>query len=445
MNQPQAQSPGVPSSARRPPPTDLTLKEIAVAALYGFAVMILVGLFLLFLIQPLGHEAWYDLARSMVIFVAALGALPAGYISYRRQQTLEAQRQVDRDKHELAFHIEQNRLRELNQALERAKIEDRRKRLGDATVQLGSDKAAVRVSGVYSLCHLADEWPEMRQTIANILCAYLRMPFDSAEASAPNEALVRRLVLEEIVARLRVPSGWPPPPAALPDTSWSMLSFDISGAYLVDATFAQVVVLGSFVAEGARFAGEKVDLSGASFSGRFTNFSGAKFEAVDLVASKVRFDGGAALFEGTEFHADSCDFNEARFLAGHTSFIKAYFASGDLVFDSSTFKDASFDEARFFGGSNSWNEVQMIGDHASFVRAKFGGDETSFNPELFANYISAQGAEFRSKQTSFEGIRVEGKTRLFEAATVAGAVTDRIGNQRVFSTPSPIDVLVGVK
>ena len=42
---------------------------------------------------------------------------------------------------------------------------------------LGSDKAAARLAGLYALEHLAQDNPGHRQTIVNVICAYLRMPF----------------------------------------------------------------------------------------------------------------------------------------------------------------------------------------------------------------------------------------------------------------------------
>lgn len=46
-----------------------------------------------------------------------------------------------------------------------------------ATEQLGSDKAPVRLGGLYAFERLAQDNPIHRQTIVNVICAYLRMPF----------------------------------------------------------------------------------------------------------------------------------------------------------------------------------------------------------------------------------------------------------------------------
>jgi hypothetical protein len=46
-----------------------------------------------------------------------------------------------------------------------------------AVEQLGSEKAPVRLGGLYALERLAQDNKEHRQTIVNVICAYLRMPF----------------------------------------------------------------------------------------------------------------------------------------------------------------------------------------------------------------------------------------------------------------------------
>jgi len=55
-----------------------------------------------------------------------------------------------------------------------------------AVGQLSSDKAPVRFGGLCALERIAQDNPSHRQTIVNIICAYLRMPFSpTATASQP--------------------------------------------------------------------------------------------------------------------------------------------------------------------------------------------------------------------------------------------------------------------
>jgi hypothetical protein len=46
-----------------------------------------------------------------------------------------------------------------------------------AAEQLGSDKAAVRLAGLYALERLGQDNPKLRQTVFDVWCAYLRMPY----------------------------------------------------------------------------------------------------------------------------------------------------------------------------------------------------------------------------------------------------------------------------
>ncbi|WHT22421.1 hypothetical protein N8J89_15525 [Crossiella sp. CA-258035] len=46
-----------------------------------------------------------------------------------------------------------------------------------AADQLGSDKARVRLNGLYALARLAEGNADHRQMIVDLICAYLRMPY----------------------------------------------------------------------------------------------------------------------------------------------------------------------------------------------------------------------------------------------------------------------------
>jgi len=121
-------------------------------------------------LQPTDHEAWADVVRSTVLALGLLGAVPAGYVAYRKQQTTEAEHEHDQLK-------ERRRQAELNNANERATAKDFRDRYTAAATQIGSDKAPIRLAGVYALAQLADQWgrtePDQRQTCIDVLCSYL--------------------------------------------------------------------------------------------------------------------------------------------------------------------------------------------------------------------------------------------------------------------------------
>ena len=81
----------------------------------------------------------------------------------------------------------------------RAEADALAKRYQEAATQLGHDKAAVRLAGVYAMGRLADDWPEQRQPCVDVLCAYLRMPIQhETTQAADGEKHVRIAILRLI-------------------------------------------------------------------------------------------------------------------------------------------------------------------------------------------------------------------------------------------------------
>jgi hypothetical protein len=111
-------------------------------------------------------------------------------------------------------------------------------RFATAAEQLGSDKPqAVRLAGVYAMAGLADDWEENRQTCVEVLCAYLRMPYEpdpGDEAQEPERLAfrasheVRRTVVRVITAHLRDHAI----------KSWQGLNFDFTGAVFDGGDFS---------------------------------------------------------------------------------------------------------------------------------------------------------------------------------------------------------------
>ena len=68
---------------------------------------------------------------------------------------------------------------QLKQTLAEQRSRGLNERFATAADRLGSDKPpAVRLAGVYAMAGLADDWEENRQTCVDVLCGYLRMPYD---------------------------------------------------------------------------------------------------------------------------------------------------------------------------------------------------------------------------------------------------------------------------
>jgi uncharacterized protein YjbI with pentapeptide repeats len=252
-----------------------------------------------------------------------------------------------------------------------------------AVEQLGSDKAPVRLGGLYALERLAQDNPAHRQTIVNVICAYLRMPFSpTAPAGKPEleateeprerdtEAGTRidaigdtwhqerqvRLTAQRIIAEhLRDDraedkrSTGPPSPRF-----WSDIRLDLAGATLIDFYFVYGVMADA-------------NFSGAAFSGD-ARFDGATFTG-DAWFGGATFTGDA-WFEGATFTGDAW-FTKATF-SRHAWFTKATF-SRDARFGGATFsRDAWFEGATF--SRDAWFTNALVSGDARFSVATFRHD-----------------------------------------------------------------------
>ena len=157
---------------------------------------------------------------SMMVTRKSVQAAERG-IAINEQANIDARDRYERDLQERA----QERLAGQNRWLE----DQYSARFGAATAQLGDEKAAVRLAGVYALARLADDWDHQRQTCVNVLCAYLRMPWPLDENTADRE--VRKTVVSAIADRC---STSPPHHDLNKRAAWADLHFDFAGAEFMD-------------------------------------------------------------------------------------------------------------------------------------------------------------------------------------------------------------------
>ena len=235
-------------------------------------------------------------------------------------------------------------------------------RYATAVEQLGHEKAPVRLGALYSLEHLAQDNPEYRQTVVDVVCAYLRMPYTlpaqteldaeqveemaspaNGQERAPHPAPERDPTREELQVRqtaqrlladhLRCPpqtSGQdaqllPPSPQ---QAFWPGISVDLTGAVLVGFNFARVAVIqAQFYAASFH---DNTMFYDTSVHGDAT-FAGATFQG-DAVFYDTNFQGDAT-FSRASFHRDA-------------TFAGATF-QGDALFHDTSFQR----EAKFYGAS----------------------------------------------------------------------------------------------
>jgi hypothetical protein len=115
-----------------------------------------------------------DLLKIALSVVAGLGGVVLLAVNYRKQRVTE-------NEHALAV-----------EKAGRETVQGFNERLGAAAEQLAHESPAVRLTGVYSLAGLADDWVDKRQVCVDVLCGYLRL---QPEVVTSGEAEVRQAVL----------------------------------------------------------------------------------------------------------------------------------------------------------------------------------------------------------------------------------------------------------
>jgi Pentapeptide repeats (9 copies) len=225
------------------------------------------------------HADVLELVKTTLAISAFVGAVLTGVYAYRKQRLAEGDAQ-------------------------RADEAQFATRYVTAAEQLGHESAAVRLAGVYAMAHLADDWSDQRQTCIDVLCAYLRIPYEIDVSSSHyriGEREVRRSLIRTIRNHLR--SGYSA-------VIWTGYNFSFEGAVF-----------------------DCGDLSRAQLTGGHVSFHGAKFVSGTFQFDHVTFSGAHLWFTGTEFAGARVSFRGADFAGGAVSFKGARFAGGKVIFE----------------------------------------------------------------------------------------------------------------
>jgi uncharacterized protein YjbI with pentapeptide repeats len=360
---------------------------LALACAIAITVLI-IGLHVLhfraFKPEPLLTSATlYNLIKIAFGFAAGVGGVVALVTAYRRQRVAEIAQ-------ELAGRSEQ---REVTRLLN--------ERYATAAGQLGHDSPAIRLAGVYAMASLADDWPEQQQTCVDVLCAYLRMPYQprpSDDAPAGDHQAyralseVRRTVITVITARLQQDAKRP-----LGVQDWRGLSLDFTGAAIDGGNFSQAQFTGQVSFKDAEFSGGDISFYGADLSGpvsfdgaRFyggaVRFDDANFSGYAVTFYHADFSGGEVSFDGAKFSAGVVRFDNARFGGASVSFRNAHFSAGTVRFDSVVFNAGTtdFESANFSGTEITFWHTKFSGGTVSFPHAGFSGGSVSLESADFS-------------------------------------------------------------
>ncbi|WP_426505409.1 pentapeptide repeat-containing protein [Dactylosporangium sp. McL0621] len=295
-----------------------------------------------------------------------------------------------------------------------------------AADQLASDKAAVRLAGLYALERLGQDDPKLRQTVVDVWCAYLRMPFEppadvlrrnvegspayraadvevadrAEDAQRRQELEVRRTAQRLLTTHLAIGVD----PQALNGRYWlggddARLDVDLTGAVLVNL-FLDGCALNN------------VNLAEAQFHG-FADLGGAQFHGVaDL--GRAQFHGFANLNEA-QFHGDA-NLDGAQF-HGVASLDGAQF-HGISYLSGAQFHDvASLDEAQFHG--ISYLSGAQFHDGVHLHGAQFHGG-VHLRRAQFHGVANLDGAQFHGV-ANLDGAQFHGDANLGGAQFHRGA------------------------
>jgi Pentapeptide repeats (9 copies) len=379
----------------QPTPRPLSNGLIATGTLVVLIIVAVIWFLLLRRYGGEGPEVQLDAIRTAGTLVIGTGGAVALLLTARRQRYTELTLvHTDRDATE-------RRITEL---------------YTKAADQLGSDQAPVRLAGLYALERLAHSTVEHRQTIVDVLCAYLRMPHMAPQVSMkmikPNyrspgttrrrraqmltdrsplatptsgrtwrehidqEREVRMTAQTILLRNLRIVSQhrrrrWHRTPSPAP--TWPGIGLNLNGARLFDFSLSHCQ-LDDADFKGAEFIGE-ADFSRAKFTGSAT-FEGAQFT-------------DWATFEGAQFTGEA-DFSRAKFI-DWAYFVGAQFTHW-VTFENTQFTDRAYlADAQFTG--TTYFEGAQFGNKAEFARARFAS-RTTFEDALFTGSANFEGATF---------------------------------------------------
>lgn len=354
-----------------------------IALFFGIAVASVFGLWLIFqglFSAGLKDELKIEVIRLILYIIAGIGGVFALVIAYRRQGLNEA----------AEIRVERAEAREESKVFN--------ERFKSASEQLSSEQAANRLAGAYAMAGLADDWDQGRQTCINVLCAYLRMPFDPPTGELPpegadsaeraehraeerarsQEAQVRETIVSAIRARLRE--------APTAGRTWHSCDFDFTKAYFDDADFSGILVTGGVMSfRKIVHRTGLLDFNGLVVTGGQVVFDEAVFSDGRVRFSKAKISGGHVKFNAAVFAGGRISFNEAALAGGKVSFYAAECTGGQI----------SFYKTRFSGGVTRFISTSFSGSQVYFNEAEFSGGHVDLNAAKFSSgKVDLSGARY---------------------------------------------------
>jgi hypothetical protein len=290
------------------------------------SVMLLAGVGGWLLTDPATSRS--DALKTGGLAGGAIVALYALWLNDRRRRVEERRQDIERQRHELESQRAE---------LDRERVAD--ERFAKAVELLGHAADQVRVGAMHALAGLARSRPAYTQTVLDVLCSYLRRPFDAEEGASDPERereLTVRLTAQRLITDLLPARDAEGPAYDLDLTSATLEYFDLSGKLVGGLLLRHASLRSSTNLSGCRFKGRVYLTAAGTGNGRLVGYfrcRGAVFES-------------HAWFSGTKF-TENAEFTETTF-AGKTTFKDATFAkdatfTGVVASDSLDLKRTRFD------------------------------------------------------------------------------------------------------
>jgi uncharacterized protein YjbI with pentapeptide repeats len=272
----------------------------------------------------------------------AIVALYALWLNDRRRRVEERRQDIERRRHELeSQRAEQDRERVADE------------RFAKAVELLGHAADQVRVGALHALAGLARSRPEYTQTVLDVLCSYLRRPFehprydekldrharDGTRGSPEQEQELQvRLTAQRLIKDLLPAADQPDAPDYYLDLTGAVVEYlDFSGCRLGGMLLRYAALHSSTNLSGCRFTGRVYFTAAGTGAGRLIGYfrcRGAVFEDY-------------AWFSGTRFTEDT-DFTETTF-AGPATFKDATFVRDAVFTDVAATDSLDLRRTRFEG------------------------------------------------------------------------------------------------
>jgi hypothetical protein len=280
-----------------------------------------------------------DALRTGGLAAGGVVALYALWLNDRRRQVEERRQKVESERLELEL---------VRAERDRDRITD--ERFAKSVELLGHDADQVRVGALHALAGLARNQSEYTQTVLDVLCSYLRRPFDNPHLSESGETdpaaereLQVRLTAQRLIVELLPPAGSDGKAFDLDLTGASLEYFDLSGRTIGTLMMRYASLLSSTNFSGSEFRGPAWFTAATFGKGRLRG----RFRCQDAIFHE------RAWFSGTEFGGVT-DFERTTF-QGEASFKNAVFSGDASLRDAIFLSTLDLRSTRF----DAWAELRI--------------------------------------------------------------------------------------